>query len=186
MSWGSASVLPPSRAASCPCKPPRWACGSPASVHVNESDLERGGRDQSAGHSEALRLCRAQTRDFRSTCLCGVVWIFLMQASTRRAWIPWTSARSMAVFRRILVGIFPEKKQPSRSGGRENSAFWLGVCASAGRMAQLKHPNRATLYLLYTSLCTGELNAIQKHNCFLCSPFYVKGVSLGYVGRIKT
>ena len=22
--------------------------------------------------------------------------------------------------------------------------------------------------------------------CFLCSPFYVKGVSLGYVGRIKT
>ena len=52
-----------------------------------------------------------------------------------------------------------------------------------------KHPNRATLYLknlLYTSLCTGELNAIRKHNCFLCSPFYVKGVSLGYVGRIKT
>ena len=24
------------------------------------------------------------------------------------------------------------------------------------------------------------------HKCFLCSPFYVKGVSLGYVGRIKT
>ena len=37
-----------------------------------------------------------------------------------------------------------------------------------------------------TSLCTGELNAIRKHNCFLCSPFYMKGVSLGYVGRIKT
>ena len=32
-------------------------------------------------------------------------------------------------------------------------------------------PHRATLYLLYTSLCTGELNAIRKHNCFLCSPF---------------
>ena len=48
------------------------------------------------------------------------------------------------------------------------------------------HPNRAALYLLYTSLCTGELNAIRKHNCFLCSPFYVKGVSLGYVGRIET
>jgi len=31
-----------------------------------------------------------------------------------------------------------------------------------------------------------ELNAIRKHNCFLCSPFYVKGVSLGYVGRIET
>ena len=52
-------------------------------------------------------------------------------------------------------------------------------------MAELKHPNRATLYLLYTSLCTGELNAIRKHKCFLCNPFYVKGVSLGYVGRIK-
>ena len=23
----------------------------------------------------------------------------------------------------------------------------------------------------------------RKHKCFLCSPFYVKGVSLGYVGR---
>ena len=33
------------------------------------------------------------------------------------------------------------------------------------------HPNRATLYLLYTSLCTGELNAIRKHKCFLCSHF---------------
>jgi hypothetical protein len=41
-------------------------------------------------------------------------------------------------------------------------------------------------YFLYTSLCTGELNAIRKHECFSCFPFYVKGVSLGYVGRIKT
>ena len=47
-------------------------------------------------------------------------------------------------------------------------------------------PNRATLYLLYTSLCTGELSAIRQQKCFLCSPFYVKGVPLGYVGRIKT
>ena len=39
---------------------------------------------------------------------------------------------------------------------------------------------------IHASLCTGELNAIRKHNCFLCSPLYVKGVSLGYVGRIKT
>ena len=48
------------------------------------------------------------------------------------------------------------------------------------------HPNRTTIYLLFTSLCTGELNVIRMHKCFLCSPFYVKGVSLGYVGRIKT
>ena len=45
------------------------------------------------------------------------------------------------------------------------------------------HPNRTTHYPLYTSLCTGELNAIRKHKCFLCSPFYVKGVSLGHVGK---
>ena len=44
------------------------------------------------------------------------------------------------------------------------------------------HPNRAPLYLLYTSLCTGELNAIRKHKCFRCNLFYVKLVSLGYVG----
>ena len=62
----------------------------------------------------------------------------------------------------------------------------LGLVCVRARVGWLKHPNRATLYLLYTSLCTGELNAIRKHNCFLCSPFYVKGVSLGYVGRIKT
>ena len=43
--------------------------------------------------------------------------------------------------------------------------------------------NRATHYPLYTSLCTGELNAIRTHKCFLCSPFYVKGVSLGHVRR---
>jgi hypothetical protein len=63
----------------------------------------------------------------------------------------------------------------------------VSVCVATGPMwVNSKHPNRVTLYLLYTSLCTGELNAIRKHKFFLCSPFYVKGVSLGYVGRIKT
>ena len=51
-----------------------------------------------------------------------------------------------------------------------------------GPLAQLKHLNRVTLHLLYTSLCTGELNAIRKYECLLCSPFYVKSVSSGYVG----
>ena len=70
-------------------------------------------------------------------------------------------------------------------GYHEPQNGWLGfgVCASA---ILCKHPNTATLYLLYTSLCTGGLNAIRKQKCFLCSPFYVKGVSMGYVGRIKT
>ena len=58
------------------------------------------------------------------------------------------------------------------------------VCVRARtHLGSLKHPNRTTFYLLYTSLCTRELNAIRKHKCFLCSPFYVKGVSLGRVGR---
>ena len=61
------------------------------------------------------------------------------------------------------------------------------VCVANGNVwVNSKHPNRVALYLLYTSLCTGELNAIRKHDCFFCSPFYVKGVSLGYVGRNKT
>ena len=34
------------------------------------------------------------------------------------------------------------------------------------------HRNRTALDLLYTSLCTGKLNAIRKQKCFLCSPFY--------------
>ena len=61
------------------------------------------------------------------------------------------------------------------------------VCVASGPVwVNSKHPNGVTLYLLYTSLCTEELDAIRKHKGFLCSPFYVKGVSLGYVGRIKT
>ena len=58
------------------------------------------------------------------------------------------------------------------------------VCVASGPMwVDSKYPNRATHYPLYTSLCTGKLNAIRKHKCFLCSRFYVKGVSLGHVGE---
>ena len=49
----------------------------------------------------------------------------------------------------------------------------------------LKHPKRATLYLLYTSLCTGELNAIRKHKCFLCSPFYPRACRWAMLGSIQ-
>ena len=52
------------------------------------------------------------------------------------------------------------------------------VLAYVGRIHNLKDPKD----LLYKSLCTGELNAIREHNCFLRSPFYAKGMSLGYVG----
>ena len=47
------------------------------------------------------------------------------------------------------------------------------VCvASAILWIDSKHPNRATHYPFYTSLCTAELNATRKQKCFLCSPFY--------------
>jgi len=47
------------------------------------------------------------------------------------------------------------------------------------------HPNRATLYLFYTSLCTGELNAIRKHKRFLCSPFYGRACRWAMLGELK-
>ena len=61
----------------------------------------------------------------------------------------------------------------------------MGLVCVASRPVWVnsKHPDRATHYPLYTSLCTGELNAIREQKCFLCSPFYVKGVSLGHDGR---
>ena len=53
-------------------------------------------------------------------------------------------------------------------------------------MYAFTHPSRTTLYLLYTSLCTGELNAIRKHECFLCSPFYGRACRWAMLGEIKT
>ena len=64
------------------------------------------------------------------------------------------------------------------------TADFGSVCVASGPMwVKSKHTNRATHYPLHTILCIGELNAIRNHKCFLCSPFYVKGVSLGYVAR---
>ena len=48
------------------------------------------------------------------------------------------------------------------------------------------HPNRATHYPLYTSLCTGELNAIRKQKCFICSPFYGRACHWAMLGEIQT
>jgi len=52
-------------------------------------------------------------------------------------------------------------------------------------LGSLKHPNRATLYLLYTSLCTEELNVIRKHKCFLSSPFYGRACRWAMLGELK-
>ena len=60
------------------------------------------------------------------------------------------------------------------------------VCVASGpTWVNLKHPNRTTLYLLYTSLCTGELDAIRKHECFLCSPFYGRVCRWAMLGELK-
>ena len=50
----------------------------------------------------------------------------------------------------------------------------------------LYQPNRAAHYPLYTSLCTGELNAIRKQKCFLCSPFYGRACRWAMLGEIIT
>jgi len=52
-------------------------------------------------------------------------------------------------------------------------------------LGSLKHPNTTTLYPLYTSLCTGELDAIRKHKCFLCSPFYGRACRWAMLGELK-
>jgi len=60
------------------------------------------------------------------------------------------------------------------------------VCVRArAHLGSLKHPRRATLHLLYTSLCTEELNASRKHKCFLCSPFYGRACRWAMLGDLK-
>jgi hypothetical protein len=60
------------------------------------------------------------------------------------------------------------------------------VCVTSGPVwVHSKHPNRATLYLFYKSLCTRELNAIRKHKCFLRSPFYGRACRWAMLGELK-
>ena len=40
------------------------------------------------------------------------------------------------------------------------------IKADLGSVYTFTHPNSTTLYLIYTSACTGELNAIRKQNAF--------------------
>ena len=44
------------------------------------------------------------------------------------------------------------------------------------------HPNRATHYPLYTSLCTEELNAIRKQKFSLSAVLSTEGRVLGHAG----
>jgi hypothetical protein len=72
----------------------------------------------------------------------------------------------------------------------------VGLCWEKSKPKGPKGPvepdpvKRTTLYPLFTSLCTGELNAItgelnaiRKQKCFLSGSFLQKGVSLGCVGQ---
>ena len=59
----------------------------------------------------------------------------------------------------------------ARSGScRSTADLGSGRERARAHLGSLKHPKRTSLYLLYTSLCSGELNAIRK--CFICSPFH--------------
>ena len=40
-------------------------------------------------------------------------------------------------------------------------------------------------HLLYTSLCTGELNAIRWQKCFICSPFHGRACRWAMLGELK-
>ena len=59
----------------------------------------------------------------------------------------------------------------------------IKVCERVPRWGHFKDPKKTTLYPLFTSLCTGELNAIRKQKGFLCRSFLRNCVSLAYVGR---
>jgi hypothetical protein len=63
--------------------------------------------------------------------------------------------------------------------------LWFGVWASEVLWINSNTPREPTLYPLFTSLCTGELNAIRKQKCFLCSPFYGRACRWHMLGEIK-
>ena len=48
----------------------------------------------------------------------------------------------------------------------------LVYVASGPMWFNSKDPNRATHYPLHTSLCSGQINAIRKQKCLICSSFY--------------
>ena len=61
------------------------------------------------------------------------------------------------------------------------------VCVRARAYLEASNtPREPTRYPLFTSLCTGELNAIRKQRCFLCSPFYGRACRWHMLGEIKT
>jgi len=63
--------------------------------------------------------------------------------------------------------------------GREDFT-WI---AEASSLELCSHKAASTLhYPFYTSLCTGELNAIRMQKLLSLQSFLRKGVSLGYVG----
>ena len=60
-----------------------------------------------------------------------------------------------------------------------------GRVASGPVWVDSKQPSSTTLYLLYVSLCTGELNAIPRHKCFRCSPLYGGACRWAMLGELK-
>ena len=69
-----------------------------------------------------------------------------------------------------LRGIHDWRSYAATMGYHEPHKGRIGSGVCSVRMGTswhiFTHPKRTTLYLLYTNLCTGELNAIRKENAF--------------------
>jgi hypothetical protein len=72
--------------------------------------------------------------------------------------------------------------------GKIKTSRTLNVCSVSMETSwyAFTHPNSTTLYLLFTSLCTGELNAIRKQKILICCPFHGRACRRAMVGAFKT
>ena len=116
-----------------------------------------------------------------------------MSGLTQSAMLLWNSSTTVTG----QPFIFSTRASAMESSTRSESInAFSEVLSTEGRVVGLfcaelkpkgpKHPNRATLYLLHTSLCTGEPNAIRTQKSFPCSPFYGRACRWAMFGEIKT
>ena len=59
------------------------------------------------------------------------------------------------------------------------------VCVRARAPGLTQTPQQSHPVHLYTSLCTGKVNAIRKHKCLLCSPFYGRAFRWAILGELR-
>ena len=138
------------------------------SEHVVRRTITRQRRG-SAPPGRWLRLAapRCRSKPAQESCAVGVQCPGLMAVRLTTCCASWASAALRIHWLR-----------PNRS--RTNMAHVTQLTSGHGLGSRIKDLN--TFFKVLHS--GGAADSAQK--CFLCSPFYVKGVSLGYVGRIQT